>query len=191
MEIERRFFEMRTDGVRKIIGHAALFNSLSQDLGGFRETIAAGAFSESIKTDDVRALFNHDPNYILGRTKSGTLELSEDEIGLAIKLSPPDTQFGRDLLNLIQRGDVSQMSFGFSVNEDGSDWTAMPDGAVVRTLRSVKLWDVSPVVYPAYLQTDIAVRSMLAWGKQNEQKNENWKIELENRKRRLMLSEMF
>lgn len=171
--IERRAFtadgfkvETREDGKPRLIGHAAVFNSLSEDLGGFREQIAPGAFADAIAGDDVRALFNHDPNFILGRNRSKTLVLSEDARGLAIEVMLPDTQMVRDLvLAPIERGDVSQMSFGFSVRPGGQDWAKDDEGRVIRTLKKLRLYDVSPVVYPAYPETDVAVRSFADWKK--------------------------
>lgn len=148
----------------RLEGHAAIFNALSEDLGGFREQIAPGAFAEAIEKDDVRALFNHDSNYVLGRTASGTLRLAEDVRGLAITIDLPDTQTIRDLVAApIERGDVSQMSFGFSVRPGGQDWAKDDAGVVVRTLKKVRLFDVSPVTFPAYRQTDVAVRELRAW----------------------------
>ena len=141
----------------KMYGHAAMFDSLSEDLGGFRERIAPGAFSNSLESSDIRALFNHDSNIVLGRNKSGTLRLKEDKTGLAIEIDPPDTQAARDLIVSMQRGDISQMSFGFRTIAD--KWAKL-DGEWVRTLLEVDLFDVSPVTYPAYNSTDIAVRSM-------------------------------
>ena len=141
----------------KIRGHAAVFDKLSENLGGFREKIAPGAFSRAIKKDDVRALFNHDSNYILGRTKSNTLTLEEDEKGLAVEIDPPDTQWARDLMVSIKRGDISQMSFGFTVKDDV--WEHFEGKDSIRTLKDVNLFDVSPVVFPAYPQTDVKVRS--------------------------------
>lgn len=171
--IERRAFaadvfkiEQRDDGQRRLVGHAAVFNSLSEDLGGFREQIAPGAFADAIAGDDVRALFNHDENFILGRNRSKTLTLSEDSRGLAIEIVMPDTQTIRDLVIApIERGDVSQMSFGFSVRPGGQDWAKDDEGRVVRTLKRLRLFDVSPVVYPAYPETDVAVRSFSDWRK--------------------------
>ena len=143
-----------------IEGHAAVFDSWSEPMGGFfpfKETVRSGAFIESIKNDDIRALFNHDPNYILGRNTSGTLELLEDEQGLKVKIYPPDTQWARDLAKSINRGDINQMSFGFVVEED--QWRS-EDNYDVRELRKVKLYDVSPVTYPAYQSTDVGIRGM-------------------------------
>jgi uncharacterized protein len=172
MDIERRTFAVEglrverreTGGPAVIRGHAAVFNQLSEDLGGFREQVAPGAFAEAIKTDDVRALFNHDSNFILGRTVAKTLRLSEDTRGLAIEIDAPDTQTIRDLvLAPIERGDVSQMSFAFSPKPGGQDWAKDDEGRTVRTLKAVRLFDVSPVVYPAYPQTDVAMRELRAW----------------------------
>lgn len=149
------------DGVpTKITGHAARFNSMSEDLGGFREQIEPGAFAKSILTADVRALWNHDDNIVLGRNKSGTLRLSEDVEGLLFEVDMPDTQLVRDMVaGPISRGDVSQCSFGFYTIADRWD---KRDGEWIRTLLEAELTDVSPVTYPAYRQTDVAVRSMQA-----------------------------
>jgi len=159
--IEHRSFslsEVRVAGEgRKISGHAAVFNKLSEDLGGFREKIAPGAFASTITAADVRALFNHDPNYVLGRTKSGTLSLTEDAKGLAITIDPPETQWANDLIESVKRGDISQMSFGFRAVAD--EWD---DSKKVRTLKEVELFDVSIVTYPAYPQTDVKIRSLIA-----------------------------
>ena len=148
------------DGKTKIAGHAAKFDMLSEDLGGFRERIAPGAFAKTIQSADVRALWNHDANIVLGRNKSGTLRLSEDSAGLYYECDAPDTQLVRDMvLAPIERGDVNQCSFGFYTLSD--KW-AKVDGEWVRTLLEVELFDVSPVTYPAYPSTDVAVRSLRA-----------------------------
>lgn len=133
---------------RQIRGHAAVFNSLSLDLGGFREIIAPGAFSGVLK-DDVRALINHDDNLVLARTKSGTLSVREDSIGLAVEINLADQSYARDLAISLERGDVSQFSFGFYVGRDR--WATDQTGAAVRTVLEVsQLLDVSVVTYPAY-----------------------------------------
>ena len=143
-----------------ITGHAAVFNSLSEMLWGFRETIAPGAFRDAIEKSDVRALVNHEPSFVLGRKKNGTLKLWEDERGLAIDIDPPETQWANDLLVSIGRGDIDQMSFGFTVAEDSWDTV---DGETRRTiLRVDELFDVSPVTFPAYPETDTALRARFA-----------------------------
>lgn len=157
--------ECRSEGEpRTITGHAAVFNRDSEVLyGSFIERIAPGAFAESIaKPDDVRALINHDGNLILGRTLSGTLQLREDEQGLHVTIDPPKTSYAQDLMESMRRGDVTQMSFGFETIED--KWTRGEKGAPdIRTLLKVRLFDVSPVTFPAYPDTDVAVRSHQAF----------------------------
>lgn len=160
---ETRTFEFRVesnDEGSKIVGHAAVFNEEAR-IFDFQEKIAPGAFRSSIKEDDVRALFNHDSNFVLGRNTAGTLDLKEDKKGLAIEIDPPDTQFARDLMVSMERGDITQMSFGFQVVAE--EWEANDDGPDVRTLKEVRLFDVSPVTYPAYEGTDVAVRSHTRW----------------------------
>lgn len=160
--MERRFFELTelradTSGdAPAIVGYAAVFNALSNELWGFREKIAPGAFAASVAEDDIRALWQHDTAHVLGRTKSGTLRLVEDEVGLQVRITPPDTQAGRDALISIGRGDVDAMSFGFRTLDD--EWEEKADGLVVRTLKKAKLYEVSPVTFPAYSATTVGVR---------------------------------
>lgn len=152
--------EMRAaaDGVpTKIGGYAAMFNSPTMIGGMFNETIMPGAFSAAIGRDDVRALFNHDPNFVIGRTTNNTLSLSEDATGLKFEAMPPDTAWAKDLMTSIARGDVSQCSFGFSVTKEMWDDTVEPP---LRTVMEVELFDVSPVTYPAYEDTSCALRSL-------------------------------
>jgi HK97 family phage prohead protease len=137
-----------------------VFDSWSETLGGifpFKEIVRKGTFTETIKLDDIRALFNHDPNFVLGRNKAGTLELEEDEIGLRVVITPPDTSWANDLIKNLRRGDISQMSIGFIVLED--TWGTQ-DGIDIREIKKVQLFDVSIVTYPAYTQTDVGVRAM-------------------------------
>ena len=148
------------DGKEKIRGYAAVFNSLSQDLGGFREKIAPGAFADSLN-NDVRALIDHDPARILGRSKAGTLRMKEDEHGLAVEIDPPDTTTGRDVVASIKRGDLSEMSFGFRTITDS--WSK-ENGVQLRELRKVDLFDVSVVAFPAYQETSVSVRALFPEG---------------------------
>ncbi len=165
--MERRFFpiEIRAEdavSAPTLTGYAAVFDQLSVQLyGQFRERIARGAFQASLGTD-VRALWNHDTNLPLGRTKAGTLKLDEDAHGLRVEITPPDTTAGRDALESIRRGDVDQMSFGFDVLEDA--WDQEEDGQLIRTLHKVRLYEVSPVVFPAYPQTTVSARADGALG---------------------------
>lgn len=145
---------------KTVTGYAAKFGTWSQDLGGFVETITRGAFSNALQKSDVRALFNHDPNYVLARSAAGTLKLEEDEIGLKYEFSIPDTTFGRDFAEMLKRGDINQSSFGFTIAKGGQVWER-GDGIARRTITAVDtLFDISPVTYPAYLDTSVALRSM-------------------------------
>ena len=156
--------EVRQDGDDIIVdGYAAVFNRLSTMMYGFREKIAPGAFADSMQ-DDIRALWQHDSAQVLGRTRAGTLDLWEDDRGLGFNLKLPDTSVGRDAATLIDRGDIDQMSFGFSVLPDGDEWTEDDGGTLIRTLRNVKLIEISPVTFPAYTDTSIdIVRSAPDW----------------------------
>lgn len=162
MELERRFCDrhglhlaQRADGAGSMIaGYAAVFNSLSVELWGFREKIAPGAFAATLG-DDIRALWNHDASTVLGRTKSKTLRLAEDEVGLAIEIDPPAS--AASYIETIERGDVDQMSFAFRTLEQ--TWDEDEEGVLIRTLLKVKLYEVSPVTFPAYPATSVGVRS--------------------------------
>lgn len=160
--LERRSMEVRElrmdEEARKIEGYASVFNE-ETDIGGmFREVVRPGAFGRAIKEkQDVRALWNHNPDHIIGRTKAGTLSLQEDKKGLRISIDPPDTQFARDLMESIRRGDVDQMSFAFRAVEE--QWTERKGEPSLRELVDLDLYDVSPVTYPAYEGTQVGLRS--------------------------------
>ena len=158
----------------KINGHAAKFDILSEDLGGFRERIAPGCFAKTIQSDDIRALWNHNANIVIGRNKAGTLRLWEDSAGLAYEVDAPQNQYIRDMvLSPIERGDVSQCSFGFYTVMD--KFTKV-DGEWIRTLLEVELFDVSPVTFPAYNSTDVAVRSLAEAIKSSVPPDESWRL---------------
>lgn len=158
MKIEARDGEGKQ--LRRIVGHASVFNR-EADIGGwFIESVAPGAFARAIREDDVRALFNHDANIVLGRTRAGTLHLAEDEIGLAIDIDPPDTQWARDLTISIERGDVNQMSIGFRVRRE--EWDDTGD-LLKRKLLEVELFDVSLVTFPAFVDTDVGLRTLQSY----------------------------
>ena len=180
MDIERRdisfeeapeaelTIETRASGQTAIVGYAAVYNRLSLDLGGgLREVILPGAFDKVLQRQrgrqDVVAVFNHDINIVLGRTSSGTLELSSDDKGLKYSVTPPTTR--ADIVELINRRDVKGSSFAFTVSKDGESFTSDAAGAI-RNVREVSgLYDVGPVVNPAYpaSTSGIAMRSYEAW----------------------------
>ena len=158
--------ELRDQDDKPVIsGYAAVFYRV--DYAGteyelwpdFIERIDRSAFDAAMN-DDVRGLFNHDPGHLLGRTTNGTLKLSIDETGLRYEITPPDTQSGRDVVALLKRGDIDGSSFGFIPRgEDGAEVERDGDRAI-RTIRSVELFDVGPVVYPAYKGTSSEARSL-------------------------------
>jgi HK97 family phage prohead protease len=169
-KIERRSLvsELRAESQgdeMSIAGYAALYNSESKNLGGYKERIAPGAFSRSLKEGaDVKALVNHDPNQVLGRTKNGTLKVEEDSRGLKFRcVLNTDSQAHRDLHASIKRGDLDSCSFAFTVPEGGDVWDEAQDENGLRyqrrTLRDVNLMDVSAVCYPAYNDTSVGARS--------------------------------
>jgi HK97 family phage prohead protease len=160
-----------TDKTPIVRGYAAKFDARSENLGGssqyqFYEIIKPGAFDD-VLNDDVRALFNHESSAILARSKGGvgSLTIGTDEVGLWYEFEAPDTQVGRDLVTSLKRGDVDQSSFSFTVNKDGEDWNSAQDGdgpmVHTRTIKKVsRLYDVSPVTYPAYPDATVALRSL-------------------------------
>jgi len=142
-----------------IEGYAAVFDSPSLDLGGFREIVKPGAFTKTLKESDIRAYWQHDSSRPLGRLAAGTLDLSEDKHGLRVAITPGETSWGLDALASIGRGDVDQMSFGFRAVKDR--YYTTDAGIEVRELIEVQLFEVSPVSSPAYPDTEIQVRSLI------------------------------
>jgi len=179
--LESKETEVRVldDDMKKIEGYTALFGKWSRDLGGFKEKIHRNAFDDAIKDGDVRALKNHDSNYLLGRTSSGTLRLKTDSTGLRFEVDMPDTTIGRDTLEEIRRGDLDGCSFAFTVTED--DWKYNEDGTVERTILKVgELYDVGPVTYPAYPDTSVAARSLDAFKDHVEFEKKSLEVEPES-----------
>ena len=187
MEIERRVMpfededeltvEPRANGQAAIVGYAAVYHRLSLDLGGFREEILPGAFDRILNRQrgkaDVVALFNHDNNIVLGRTSSGTLELSSDEKGLRYVVTPPASR--TDIMELIARRDVRGSSFAFTVDKSGERFRQTDEGKTIRQIREVKgLYDVGPVLTPAYPASSatVAMRSYQAWLAEQEQEQQ-------------------
>lgn len=160
LENERRSLvqPVKREGDGNIVaGYAAVFGETT-DIGGyFREVIAPGAFTRTLQSADVRAYFDHDRGRVLGRKSAGTLRLREDAKGLAVEIDLPDTTDGRDVRELIDRGDVSGMSFGFIVTRQEWDETVDPP---TRTIHEVELREVSVVSEPAYDGTSVALRSL-------------------------------
>lgn len=162
--VERRMraeFRAEVEATGKLLrGHAAVFDQVAEIFPGYGEELASTAFDEVLKRDDldVRALFNHNPSLLLGRSSAGTLRLSTDSTGLEFEADLPNTSYANDLRELLSRGDVTGASFGFipgvmvlSRAEDGGELTTHTSVA--------DLLDVSPVTFPAYGGTDVALRS--------------------------------
>jgi HK97 family phage prohead protease len=143
------------DNGRSIAGYGAVFN-VTTDLGWFRERIAPGAFRQSIADGDIRSLFNHDSALILGRTKSGTLRLNEDDTGLHYEVDLPDTQAGRDLIVSMDRGDIDGSSFMFIATRQ--EWDETDPDSPLRTILEAQLFEVGPVTFPAYEASEVHLR---------------------------------
>jgi HK97 family phage prohead protease len=166
-----------TNSPGSLMGYAAVFGSRSQDLGDFVEMLCAGrcgragcrgAFTNALeKKQDVRFLLNHDANVVLGRTKNGTLKLSQDTRGLCFDVALPNTQAGRDVHAMVSDGLIDQCSFAFKVDDDngGESWDEETDSRTgkkqrVRTVHGCNLFDASVVTYPAYLDTSVGARNL-------------------------------
>ncbi len=149
-----------------IEGYAAVFNSKTRIGSCFDEVIEPGAFSKSLSENgDIRALFNHDWNNVLGRTKSGTLTLKEDEKGLNFNVELPNTSVARDLSESMARGDINQCSFGFFVTDEEWDYSVEP---ALRTIKEVELFEISVVSIPAYEDTEASLVRDKDFGKEIE-----------------------
>ncbi len=164
-DAERRFtsvpVEIRAAKDKQVIGgYAAKFNRMSQNLGGFKEQIAPGAFNRSASQGwpDVQARYNHEDSAILGTVGGNSLRLHVDSEGLVYEVDMLDDFLSQRIYKLVERGDVRQSSFAFIADED--DWAADDTGFPMRTLNQVRLIDVAPVNAPAYLDTSAAVRSL-------------------------------
>lgn len=164
---ERRYlpfegWDLREDDKQpRLAGYAAVFNQETRIAGLWNEKVAPGAFKKTIREADVRALWNHDTNIVLGRNKAKTLTLGEDDHGLKVEILPPDTQWGRDAVISIKRGDVSQMSIAFRIVKQLWEWPEDRTELPRRTILEAQLFEVSPVTFPAFEQTEIQARSGL------------------------------
>ncbi len=164
--IERRYvplmgFELRaTGGAKEMVGYASVFNTETVIAGLWREMVAPGAYSKTIAEQDIRALWNHDANIVLGRNKAGTLKLSEDGKGLHSVIMPPDNEWGRPVMDAVKRGDVTGMSISFRPIRQEWYWPDRSSQELPkRTILEARLFDVSPVTYPAFEATEISARS--------------------------------
>lgn len=172
-------FKTREDGEEKRIeGYFAVFNSIYQIAPDMAESVAPGAFTETLD-GDIRALIDHETMYVLGRTSAGTLELREDETGLygSILINPND-QDAMNLWHRVERGDVNQCSFGFDILEEETEF--LDDGSVHWTITRVKLYEVSVCTFPAYAETSVEARredkAQLV-----KRQNEIWREEMRGR----------
>ena len=158
---------VKADGKTTLHGYAAVYDQRSLPIYGmFYEIVRRGAFARALKgEDDVCALVEHDSGRVIGRNRAKTLRLSDDEKGLKFEIDLPDTTDGRDLATSIDRGDISQMSFGFRKIKDRWTEERPSDGILVETraLLEVELFDVSPVAWGQYPQTEVALRSRQEW----------------------------
>lgn len=168
-------------------GYALRFNTLSNDLGGFVETISPQALKDA-DLSDVRCLIDHDSSKVLGRTTSDTLKLKVDDTGLYFRCQLPDTSYSRDLYENIRLGNINQCSFGFILDEDGDTIEKRDDGLFKRTLNKIRsLFDVSVVTYPAYNDTDVAPALRSIEEIKDKEKEEIRKREEEQRKKNELL----
>lgn len=172
VRLEKRADATATD-LPDIVGLAAVFYNAADPAGtqyqlwdNYFERILPGAFDRAVKEDDVRALQNHDPRLLLGRSAAKTLTLEVTSEGLAYRISPPNTQVGRDTIELLQRGDMDGSSFAFVTSMGGVEWTEETveiNGNTltlyIRNIKAVDLYDVGPVTYPAYAGTSAGTRS--------------------------------
>tara|TARA_R100001443_G_scaffold113687_2_gene128769 strand:- start:207 stop:1004 length:798 start_codon:yes stop_codon:yes gene_type:complete len=186
IDMEKRIYnietrvEEREDGKEVVIGHASVYDSRSNNLGGFYEYIAKGAFTdELINKSDVRALINHDPNLVLARNTKGTLKLQSDQKGLRYEFEIPQTSYGKDLAINLKNGNINQSSFAFTIAENGDEWSTDENGNDIRTITEIdRLYDISAVTYPAYNMAEsdliVAQRGLACYKEKKErQKEEN------------------
>ena len=142
------------------VGYASVWDRLSQNLGGFVERVLPGSFRSTLKQSDIRALYNHEPDHLLGRSGNGTLTMEEDDVGLRYSIALPKTQLGRDVAELLRRGDLVGSSIGFRVINGGEYWGETPDGYPLRSITEVSLRDLGPVTFPAFSDTSASLRSL-------------------------------
>ena len=154
-------FEIKADGKeekkQKIVGYAAMFDDSAPETYGFIEKIAPGAFTGALKNSDTRALFNHNPDKILGRKSAGNLTIEEDDNGLWYEISPGSRSYETDLIESLDRGDIKESSFQFVVEVE--EWDESGDVPIRTIIKVSELRDVSPVTFPWYPTTESGLRS--------------------------------
>ena len=189
--IEKRFFTVFTEkegeteeenkDIPCFVGKAIVYDTETKICDGVVEKIARNAFEHSANTDDIRCLFNHDPNLVLGRTKNGTLKLKKQDDGIYFHVSPPNTDWAKNLVQSVKRGDITQCSFSFTTDDE--DFSSSSNGNVCRTIRDGKLFDVSIVTYPVYEETIVHVRKKVDAFRQKQEIETKITKFLEERKR--------
>lgn len=179
MEMEiRSLAEIQSTDNRTIEGYAMKFNSLSRDLGGFKEIISPRAL-DTTDLSDVRCFVDHDSSMVLGRTSAQTLELKVDDVGLHFRCQLPNTSYANDLYESIKRGDINECSFGFAVKDDSQTWENQ-DGMYIRNLNKIdELFEISIVSIPAYEGTDAVLAQRSLKRVINEKEKRKLEIELE------------
>ena len=176
--IEIRSFNIEgNETSRNISGYAIVFNSLSRDLGGFREIISPSAVTQDLlDNSDVVMNYAHDDNLILARSRNGegTLSLTLDERGLKFSFEMPDTSLGNQVLESIRRGDISSCSFAFTMNDEDEIWSRDEEGNEIRTIINITgLYDCAIVTHPAYEETEVSLRSIEKLNDINNMKKDN------------------
>lgn len=162
--LERRIIQTRAEvspSENLIFGYAVVFDSLSEEMGGFREVIKPGSFTQTLADKSVRrhAFWNHESRLVLGSQENGSLVLRQDSKGIYFECRPQPTSYANDLMMLLRSGDVRKCSFGFMCAPGGSDWSESDDGQVLRTITNAKLYEVSVVTEPAYVATEADCRT--------------------------------
>lgn len=197
---EKRFLkveklEVRTQGEgdnpsMTVFGYAVMWNQRSQLIWDtFYEVVAKGAFTKALEQNTIKALWNHNTDYVLGSTKPATLRLKEDDKGLYFEIDLPNNDWGRNAFESIRRGDVDGVSFGFYVND--CDWLYMQDEeAYLRTLLEIDLFEISPTPFPAYLTSEVDTRSMELRGIKSREQRRAENAEIEKLKMELDLLEI-
>ena len=177
METERRAWKecrAQADG-KRIVGHAIVFDSRSENLGGFVEVIASEAVDRALSEGaDVRALVDHDSGKVIGRTRAGTMTMKKDDRGLRVMIEPDEEiSYARDIMRAVARGDVSGFSFGFQVLSDSWDYEQKTP---LRTILDMRLAEISVVAFPAYAATDasVAMRSLREFQAAKPMRDAKW-----------------